>query len=117
MIIIYDLLFFFFLIAHTFIEDWRDGLWFYGNAYFGGVNHRDNILWHTLKPLEAILTWLCGAFGGLFLYFGWIHFYGLSDYFTAASAIILNLGFVWIIRVRLHNWFLGIFRERLGGDV
>ena len=118
---ILNLTFIVLLIAATFVEDWRDGLWFFGTA--GKIPDvdpvppkfwlfdKDNIFWHTIKPLEAILMWLCGVFGCLMLYSVWESISEPYGYITAFTLIVVNLSFVWGIRVRFHLWFLDLARK------
>jgi hypothetical protein len=139
-IIITNIMFFFFLIAYTFYEDWRDSLWFYGTAGRGKKDPH-NVLWHKIKYREAILGWLTGVSGAVWLFSvwgvvvrrsevaytwsserGWSHtgVYHLqtgAEPFTAIVLIFVSLTVVWVVRVKLHQWFLRRFKLKYMGEV
>ncbi len=113
-VIITMLTFFSILIAYTYYEDWRDSLWFYGTAGRGKKDPH-NILWHTIKPHEAISGWLTGVAGTVWLYFAWTRCVQIGDYLTAALSIFVTLAVIWGVRVKLHQWFLRRFKIKYIG--
>ncbi len=110
-IIITMILFFSLLITYTYYEDHRDSLWFYGTAGRGKKDPH-NIYWHTIKPHEAILGWLTGVSGTIWLYYTWTFITGYSEAITAAVFIFISISVFWGVRVKLHQWFLRKFKRK-----
>ena len=114
-VIFWELLFFIFLIAQTYFEDWRDSLWFYSTAGKGKQDPQ-NLFWHVIKPHEAILGWITGALGVVFLYYTWTIIAKNGDWLTAALFMFTALVVIWSVRVKLHLYFLRRFKLKLRGS-
>ena len=108
-VIIWEFVFFIFLIAYTYVEDWRDSLWFYSTAGKGKKDPQ-NLFWHVIKPHEAILSWFSGVFGATWLYFTWTMVGKDAGWLTAATFMFVALVVIWCVRVKLHLYFLRKFK-------